>query len=567
MRETETIPARSKVSKYKEMLRTAIPVSCSNFGSNEPMILACGRRHAIGVVTVFVLFGMAVARGQEGLAQHPAPEQAPSAPKIAISKETTWAMEPLRPDGGVDYFEVINRHFGAEVTADENAAVLLYQALGPRPDGGRRMPDALFRRMGMEPPPDEGEYFQKLGNWLQRQPNPPDDIQLLLDQQALAGTRPWTRAEFPLIAAWLDDNAGPLQVIVAAMQRPCYFLPMATDQDGALMEILLPGVQASREVARALKARAMRELGEGSQLVAWHNLITLHQLGRHVGHGATLIEHLVGVAIESMAIDGELVFLAETRQSTRMLARYRQQLERLPSRAPVVDKLDVSERAMTLDAVHRLARGTIDLQQFGRNWGGNGILNMLAGEWARNALDWNVILKSMNSWYDRIVEVCRRPTFSERAAGVRQLDQELMNLRAQRQSPVAFLAVLGGQPAISQMVADELVLMLLPAVNAVQTAEGRVLQRMSNVEIAFALALWRSEHNDFPQSWDALVPQYLPATPIDLFNGQPLRYTRLPDGCRFYSVGSNGQDDEGRTFGENRPGDDLPVHMKLSRTP
>jgi hypothetical protein len=39
-----------------------------------------------------------------------------------------------------------------------------------------------------------------------------------------------------------------------------------------------------------------------------------------------------------------------------------------------------------------------------------------------------------------------------------------------------------------------------------------------------ALRLYRQERGEFPKSLESLVPQFLPAVPIDPFSGKPLVY-------------------------------------------
>ena len=143
-------------------------------------------------------------------------------PKITVSKETTWATEPLRDDGTVNYLEAVNRLFSKDVTPENNACVLLYQAMGPSPEG-KRQPDLFFRRMGIEPLPDEGKYFRPFRQWIRERPNaqadgkPEDDV--VLDRETKSAERPWTKAEFPLIAAWLQDNEIPLRTVALATER------------------------------------------------------------------------------------------------------------------------------------------------------------------------------------------------------------------------------------------------------------------------------------------------------------------------------------------------------------
>ena len=57
---------------------------------------------------------------------------------------------------------------------------------------------------------------------------------------------------------------------------------------------------------------------------------------------------------------------------------------------------------------------------------------------------------------------------------------------------------------------------------------------------------YRLAHGEYPESLDALAPQFIAKLPHDIINGQPLHYRRTADG-RFvlYSVGWNEKDDDG----------------------
>jgi hypothetical protein len=62
---------------------------------------------------------------------------------------------------------------------------------------------------------------------------------------------------------------------------------------------------------------------------------------------------------------------------------------------------------------------------------------------------------------------------------------------------------------------------------------------------------------------EALAPKYLAEVPGDLFSGKPLIYRPSEKGYLLYSVGVNGQDDQGRSYDDDPPGDDLVVRMPL----
>jgi hypothetical protein len=63
---------------------------------------------------------------------------------------------------------------------------------------------------------------------------------------------------------------------------------------------------------------------------------------------------------------------------------------------------------------------------------------------------------------------------------------------------------------------------------------------------AIALERCRLAQGAFPESLDALAPQFIAKVPHDVIGGQPLKYRRTPDGAFvLYSVGWNEKDDGG----------------------
>jgi hypothetical protein len=64
--------------------------------------------------------------------------------------------------------------------------------------------------------------------------------------------------------------------------------------------------------------------------------------------------------------------------------------------------------------------------------------------------------------------------------------------------------------------------------------------------IACGLERYHHTHGDYPETLDALVPQFITKLPTDVINGQPLKYRRTDDGSFIlYSVGWNEKDDGG----------------------
>jgi hypothetical protein len=63
--------------------------------------------------------------------------------------------------------------------------------------------------------------------------------------------------------------------------------------------------------------------------------------------------------------------------------------------------------------------------------------------------------------------------------------------------------------------------------------------------VAVAAERYRREHGEWPNAAADLVPGYLPAAPLDPFDGASLRYKRVNGGAVVYSVGEDAHDNGG----------------------
>ena len=78
----------------------------------------------------------------------------------------------------------------------------------------------------------------------------------------------------------------------------------------------------------------------------------------------------------------------------------------------------------------------------------------------------------------------------------------------------------------------------------VKEAGGLALVRISGT--ALAVERFRLVNNRLPKDPHELAPRFLPAVPLDPFDGAPLRYKPLAKGYVVYSIGPDGHDDGGK---------------------
>ncbi|MCO6456478.1 MAG: hypothetical protein J5I93_14370, partial [Pirellulaceae bacterium] len=87
--------------------------------------------------------------------------------------------------------------------------------------------------------------------------------------------------------------------------------------------------------------------------------------------------------------------------------------------------------------------------------------------------------------------------------------------------------------------------LMTPALQAAHTARARIEANQRLADAALAVQRYQLQHGGPPESLAQLVPQFLPAVPLDPFDGQPLRYRVDANEVVLYSIGQDEVDDGG----------------------
>ncbi len=484
---------------------------------------------------------------------------------ITVSRETTRITEPLRDDGSVDYIAALNQQASRGVTPENNAAAGLWKALGPK-DIDEDIRAEYFRMLGTELPPEKGNYFVSLSDFA-GQENLDDPF---YDQHDAAMSRPWSKKQYPDVARWLRANRKPLKLAVEATRRPRYYSPLvATGEHPMLVAVLLPGISEHRGIARALVARAMLQANAGEIEAARADLMACHRLARLVAQGATLIDSLVGIAIEEMALraDASLAHFGNlSADQIRALAADLAALKPLP---PVVEKMDRGERYMYLDSVATIARegpSALSGLAMGSVREKDPMQRTLETMAANALVDWDIVLRIGNSYYDRLVDAMSRPTHAECAAAMDEITEDIESLAKRAKDPKQILweVLKAGSPrkAASKYMGNIFAALLLPALDMVKIAEDRATTNLHLTRVAVLLSAHRTEKGAYPEKLAEL--EATDDLLKDPYGGKPFGYRRQRDGYLLYSVGPNAIDDRGRNSRfDDRPGSD-PDHDDLA---
>jgi len=285
-------------------------------------------------------------------------------------------------------------------------------------------------------------------------------------------------------------------------------------EDGFAM--LLPNAQKVRCLARLLALDIRVRACRGDAAGAVESLEALYGTAVTVAHQLTIVEQLIHMAVAGVAFGETEQLLGDLELTDEQLARIAARLDSLDIRGGLTTGM-IGERAMGYYAFHHLEQVPEIPQLKGMG---------VAGQLSRPVdCEWYLQL------FDDLIAASREP-FPEARNRARAVEMRL-KARAGSQNPLE---------KMNYMVT----LMILPATGAAFDATGRTLAARETLRVAVAAERYRLATGAFPNQLTELVPAYLPAVPVDPFDGLPLRMKATSEELIVYSVGKDGQDNGGQ---------------------
>ena len=487
---------------------------------------------------------------------------------LEIGYDTTRLTEPLDEEGFIDYVLASNQLFANGVTKANNFEVEIRQLL-PADEIPVDISDAYFELLGIKPP--KGPFGSRFHEWMRQNTNKNADQ--VSESFSIVLDGPWQRKDFPDIAKWLNQEQRLLDRIVSASRRSRNYTPYVAPAPNDINQpephmsaVLLPSIQGHRDLARSLRIRAHYRLGRNDVDGAWQDVLAIMRIGRLADQGITVIESLVGAAIESIAFETARLVLKRDDLTDKQVDSMLGDLKVMPPFRPVATKIDRGERFMALDVIQSLARAknlrqAIDLiQQLGHDEQPNPnhgvtlvLLQNAKGKPKKvkqpEAFDWNECAKLVNHWIDRTVECSKEHGFKKRKLLFDSLLKDLSQIESNAKKHAAELAVaIPKKPAdeLGKMVGETLVAMLVPALPPACIPELVAAEQLDVLRVAFAVESFNRRYGYYPLETSDLVSDFADSIPADRFSEQPLQYHRSRNGFVLYSVGRNFKNDLGR---------------------
>lgn len=344
------------------------------------------------------------------------------------------------------------------------------------------------------------------------------------------------------LKTWLASNARSIDYLQQAVKRPfCWIERHGTDN--AIFNIELPELSKVRTAAWGLSLQAKLNALQKQEELAFAQILELHQMGLHYAGPVTLVEQLVGTAINGMAFNTAFSILDKIKVNPSVIANFQNQLEQQIQRSRPLN-FSIGEKIYGLDITQRMF--TNDGKDNGR---------LIPAKLFKYKKD-SPIAPSIS--YVKAVLIClnhpgRQETLSLHKKLYEELDKIIHKTPWQlRQDGTSY------QDCVQKLTKGNYFL------NDDADSLGRVCeiyqrQKISGEALVTTLALlrYKADKGSFPPSLQELIlSNYIKKLPMDTYSNEPLIYKRINGDFTLYSVGADFEDNGGVSsiWGEGEQG-------------
>lgn len=400
---------------------------------------------------------------------------------------------------------------GEQPTADQMSIMVRGQSYN-------MLPYEYLRERGVRVPEISHEdnaafrYFDAVNAHVRAEPDIADWV-----DRAAKGEWPEDAENEAALLAHLDANANAISLTREATQMDDYFLPLFGNVGDPLYSFLLPSLSDQRHIAKLLAADAQRQIRAGEFELGMDRLLTAQRMGNHLGHGSTMIEGLVGVAVSAMASD-QLTKMAATYDiPTDVLLNTTAEMDDIAANLPSFEDMLRAEEALTDDIVEDvLINPTVDPNVLGVP----APPSLFKPE---NGTGWHKLVKELRRVYlpDRAIKRHAKKYYKKVRKGTRPKKDGTPGTILQED------LLLADVPSW-----DMLTMATLPSFSR---AHEIVLMCKSNFErtrVRLAVRAYEQDRGQLPPNLQALTPTYLSSLPADPMTGYDFEYqpTTTDDG-------------------------------------
>ena len=347
------------------------------------------------------------------------------------------------------------------------------------------------------------------------------------------------------IAKFLEGDAESLDMLRAGSQKPYYWTDYEKNtpseaatkavkglaaRDKMFPEIvgsITPSLNGYKRFAQRLAFEIALKTYNGNVQGALDDCLVLQKFGSHLSGNGLLIEQLVGIAIEAMALDRTFTVLGKLDVDAETLRRTQEELANIYAKKELIINLD-GEKVFWYEYVQ---------QTFTDDGRGNG--RMLKGGLPLAVGDWKEGISGFVLGYpDRKEVMSKIERYFESAANLSEtIPWELHGATSE-----------GNKQNWAEIGTGSFLLSIQgPAHRKVGELGWRLRQERVALIAVLGVLRYKKDRGRYPTGPDELVEGgYISQLPRDFYSDGPMQYKITDDGFMLYSVGLNFEDNDGR---------------------
>jgi hypothetical protein len=401
----------------------------------------------------------------------------------------------------------------------------------------------------------------ELNNWLENNTIPPnylEAVSVMVLHEAIKQFKdlpeeisaPLTDIECEYIGRWLEQNEAAWRQFKAGSEKSYCYRPYAydpNDRDKSLWSIPLPPLNPLRDLTRMGIWRSRIDRDQGRLQQSIDDCLAVARSANHWQGKGTLVQQLVGLAINNMAHEEILNILADRKLSADELEGLQEQLSKIyPGNYPSINI--ESERLIFMDVV-----------QHSFTDGGPGGGHLIPGSWEKYT-DLNFPAPAPDA--DETEERLFMPFYTavsmlhaRRDATVAKAN-EIFDLQNKLTRMTPYERHVSNIKTPDEIMYDSwkgyrflLIQIFLPATTRVSELAYRGKMVHEATLAITAILRWRLQNNQYPAALDELTAAgLLKDLPKDPYSDKSLVYKKKDDDFTLYSIGPNFKDDGGEVF-------------------
>ena len=278
------------------------------------------------------------------------------------------------------------------------------------------------------------------------------------------------------------------------------------------------------------------------------------RISRHLASSLNLHSYMMASAMHAICLESIVTYSAQAKISPQEFQSALHDIDNLRPLPPLHERLHLVSRVEVLAEIQGLL--ILPDEQAAEDCGIEDA-NLTLGEFQSlliwNGVQWNGLLRAANKRFDQHVETARMDVGVERN---RHAEETSMANGHSLQEQFDLAVTASGTAAVPLL--TELVVNRFdwfPHILATTLrVEDRLHARDRAIPILLALARYRTEHERFPDSLDALTPYLLPELPVEPITQSSYRYQSDGAILLLYSISYDQVDDGGRQYKDQSDG-------------